>query len=352
MRGACNFSLLPAQPPLMPDLDIAALVEPAAEIGGDFVGYFPRGAELGAVARQIGIAVGDISGKGLGAALLLSGTVVALNTVAAASAAPREVARALHDAMYPYTSRSRMTIAFCYSLLAQQPGGWSMRTGSAQGAVAPLLRRASGECVWLETAGFPLGTLAGEEWRELRLDLQPGDVVLLFSDGIIEAMDERREMFGFDRLTGVMCDLPRDTDAHTIISRVGGRRAGAHRRGRGARRHDACSSARAGRLGLENHCHYQRGPAPLGQVAVVARLIFRQHQPARQPILVARRQLAPTARVALLAQPHAHRRGAQQVLDPVGAVAPACQHIQRDAAQRKPDLIVCGRPLTRPVVVR
>ena len=214
-----QLSLLPAQPPLMPDLDIAALVEPAAEIGGDFVGYFPRGAEPGAAARQIGIAVGDISGKGLGAALLLSGTVVALNTVATASAAPREVARALHDAMYPYTSRSRMTIAFCYSLLAQQPGGWSMRTVGA-GAVAPLLRRAGGECVWLETAGFPLGTLAGEEWGELQLDLRPGDVVLLFSDGIIEAMDERREMFGFDRLTGVMCDLPRDADAHTIVSRV------------------------------------------------------------------------------------------------------------------------------------
>lgn len=216
-----QLSLLPAQPPLMPDLDIAALVEPAAEIGGDFVGYFPQGAEPGAAARQIGIAVGDISGKGLGAALLLSGTVVALNTVAAASAAPHEVARALHEAMYPYTSRSRMTIAFCYSLLTQQPGGWSLRTVGA-GAVAPLLRRASGECVWLETAGFPLGTLAGEEWRDIRLELAPGDVLLLFSDGIVEAMNRQREMFGFERLTAIMCGLPHDADAHTIVGGVVG----------------------------------------------------------------------------------------------------------------------------------
>ena len=61
-----QLSLLPELPPVMPDLDIAALVLPASEIGGDFVGYFPRGADPQAsVQRQLGIAVGDISGKGL-----------------------------------------------------------------------------------------------------------------------------------------------------------------------------------------------------------------------------------------------------------------------------------------------
>ena len=61
-------------------------------------------------------------------------------------------------------------------------------------------RRAGGESVLLETAGFPLGTLAGEEWGELQLDLRPGDVVLLFTDGVVEAKNRQGEEFGFVRL--------------------------------------------------------------------------------------------------------------------------------------------------------
>src|SRR4029453_3001653 len=127
-----QLSLPPELPPVMPDLDIAALVLPASEIGGDFVGYFPRGADPEAsVQRQLGVAVGDISGKGLAAALLLSGTVVALNTVAAGGPPPTPVADAPPPPMLPSPSRSRMTIAFCYTLLTQQANGWWLRSPGA-----------------------------------------------------------------------------------------------------------------------------------------------------------------------------------------------------------------------------
>lgn len=213
-------SLLPSLPPLMPDLDIAALIEPASEIGGDFVGYFPRGAEPEQhTQRQIGIALGDISGKGLGAALLLSGTVVALNAVATAQSGPAQVARALHEAMAPYTSRSRMTIAFNYSLLTQHSAGWSLVTVGA-GTVAPLLRRADGACSWLPTAGYPLGTHAPAQWYDLRIELAPGDLLLLFSDGVVEAMNAERELFGFDRLAELVAGLDRSADAHTTVAAV------------------------------------------------------------------------------------------------------------------------------------
>jgi tetratricopeptide (TPR) repeat protein len=215
-----QLSLLPELPPVMPDLDIAALVAPASEIGGDFVGYFPHGADPDAAARrQLGVAVGDISGKGLGAALLLSGAVVALNTVAANGAAPTRVADALHAAMLPYTSRSRMTIAFCYSLLAQQEDGWSLRSTGA-GAIPPLLRRASGEIVWLETTGFPLGVFGGARYNELETALAPDDMLLMLSDGIVEAMNHRREMFGFDRLARTLADIGPGADAHDVLTTV------------------------------------------------------------------------------------------------------------------------------------
>jgi len=215
-----QLSLLPELPPVMPDLDIAALVLPAAEIGGDFVGYFPRGADPQAsVQRQLGIAVGDISGKGLGAALLLSGTVVALNTVAAGGAAPTRVADALHTAMLPYTSRSRMTIAFCYTLLTQQETAWLLRSTGA-GAIPPLLRRANGKIVWLETIGFPLGAFDGARYNEIETVLAPGDMLLMLSDGIVEAMNNEREMFGFDRLAHTLGAIAADADAHRVLSTV------------------------------------------------------------------------------------------------------------------------------------
>jgi tetratricopeptide (TPR) repeat protein len=215
-----QLSLLPELPPVMPDLDIAALVLPAAEIGGDFVGYFPRGADPEAdTQRRLGIAVGDISGKGLGAALLLSGAVVTLNTVAAGGAPPAQVAKALHDAMRPYTSRSRMNIALCYAQFTQHTGGWALCTVGA-GAVAPLLRRAAGTVEWLETTGFPLGTFAAAQPRELKVDLAPGDALLLMSDGIVEAMSPARELFGFERLAQTMANLPAATDAHGVRDAV------------------------------------------------------------------------------------------------------------------------------------
>jgi tetratricopeptide (TPR) repeat protein len=215
-----QLSLLPELPPVMPDLDIAALVLPAAEIGGDFVGYFPRGAdpETGSQ-RQLGIAVGDISGKGLGAALLLSGAVVTLNTVTAGGARPAQVAASLHEAMRPYTSRSRMNIAFCYAQLTQGAGGWALRAVGA-GAVAPLLRRDDGRVEWVETAGFPLGTFAAAQPREVRIDLTPGDTLLLMSDGIVEAMNPSRELFGFERLSRIVAALPPGTDAHGVRAAV------------------------------------------------------------------------------------------------------------------------------------
>jgi len=155
----------------------------------------------------------------LGAALLLSGAVVALNTVAATGVPPAQVATALHEAMRPYTSRSRMNIAFGYVLQDQQPGGWSLQAAGA-GAGAPLIRRASGAVAWLETAGFPLGTFAAARYHEVYADLAPGDMLLLLSDGIVAAMSQRRELFGFERLEQVVAGLDPDADAHAALTAV------------------------------------------------------------------------------------------------------------------------------------
>jgi sigma-B regulation protein RsbU (phosphoserine phosphatase) len=121
--------------------------------------------------------------------------------------------------MLPYTSRSRMTIAFCYTLLTQQQNGWWLRSTGA-GAIPPLLRRADGEITWLETIGFPLGAFAGARYSELETLLVPGDMLLMLSDGIVEAMNSEREMFGFDRLAQTLADIGTDADAHHALTTV------------------------------------------------------------------------------------------------------------------------------------
>lgn len=215
-----QLSLLPDGPPMMPDLEVAAAVLPAAEIGGDFLGYTPRGADPAAgVQRQLGLAVGDISGKGLSAALLLSGVVVALNSVAATHSAPAAVAAALNEAVRPYTTRSRMNIALLYAMLTQGQGGWGLRAVGA-GAVPPLLRRAGGETAWLETAGFPIGTAAAASYREVEAQLAPGDTLLLMSDGVIEAMSPGRELFGFEGVVAALGGVPADAGARAVLGAV------------------------------------------------------------------------------------------------------------------------------------
>lgn len=226
-------SLLPEAPPLIPDLEIAAVVLPAAEIGGDFVGYVVDSGGAGGP-RRLGLAVGDISGKGLAAALLLSGAVVALSSVASVQHAPAEVVAALHSAIEPYTRRTRMNIALSYVQLGQGPGGWWLRAMSA-GGVPPLLLRADGAISWLDTSGFPIGTFAPGSYREVAAVLAPGDVLLLMSDGVIEMMDPRRALFGFDRLARTVAACGPGQPAESYLAAI---RQALHAHAAGSPQHD------------------------------------------------------------------------------------------------------------------
>jgi serine phosphatase RsbU (regulator of sigma subunit) len=230
-----QLSLLPAAPPMMPDLEMAARVLPAAEIGGDFLAFAPRGGDpAGGVRRQIGLAVGDISGKGLGAALLLSGVIVALNSVMAAHSSPAAVASALHEAVQPYTTRSRMNIALLYTQLTQNQAGWSIQAVSA-GAVPPLLRSADGQAAFMDVGGFPVGSVATVSYREVQSQLAPGDLLVLASDGVIEMMSPRRALFGFEGLAAVLSTIPPGASASAVLLTI---LDALHRHAAGAEQHD------------------------------------------------------------------------------------------------------------------
>ncbi len=191
-----QINLLPAAAPDVPGLDIAGMSRPARQVGGDFYNYFVFDQD------HLGIAVGDVSGKGMQAALMMALSYGLLTTQVRRELAPFELLAALNVQIRPHTQRSKLNTALTFVGLKLAGGGWQLQVGNA-GLVAPLVRRRDGKVEWWDVGGLPLGTMReeGKEYEELTQSLGPGDVLILSSDGIVEAMNPDRELYGFERLT-------------------------------------------------------------------------------------------------------------------------------------------------------
>jgi serine phosphatase RsbU (regulator of sigma subunit) len=106
----------------------------------------------------------------------------------------------MNEALHPYMSPNRMNVALCYVRLESDAAGRHTAQIANAGMIAPLLWRA-GRCEYLDIGGLPLGLVRHDQgYRALRVVLQAGDVLLLSSDGIVEAMNPSRELYGFERL--------------------------------------------------------------------------------------------------------------------------------------------------------
>ena len=201
---------LPKELPKLPGWDVAAYYQPAREVGGDFYDFIelPDG--------QVGIVVGDVTDKGVPAALIMAKTHSILRADAPRLVAPSEVlARA--NTLLAAEMPPNMFVTCLYAVLDPPTG--RLRYANA-GHPLPYRRSSSGEVEELRATGMPLGLLDGMIYEENETILAPGDTVLLHSDGIAEAHDENREMFGFPRLQA-MCakdesgaDLIDDVLAH------------------------------------------------------------------------------------------------------------------------------------------
>lgn len=185
-------SLLPAETFQVPKVDIAAFSQAAHHAGGDFYNYFVFDQ------NHLGIAVGDVSGKGMQAAIMMALSFGVLTHQVRREIGPAAFLAEMNQWIYPHTRRSNLNTALCYATLKFQANAWEMRVANA-GMIAPLVRRASGKVEWLDVNGMPLGTAETIEYTEIEQRLGPGDVVILCSDGIIEAMNAGKEMYGFDR---------------------------------------------------------------------------------------------------------------------------------------------------------
>lgn len=194
-------SLLPPAAPNIPGLDIAALSLPAREVGGDLYTFYqlPDGG--------YGLAIGDVTGKGIPAALYMAVSTTMLEAKGPFIPNVAQLLSEMNTALLPHMQPNRMNIALCCVRLEQSNGSYTAHIANA-GMVAPILRRGQ-QCEYLDVGGMPVGmTRAGLPYRVLTLPLQAGDILVLSSDGIIEAMNVANELYGFERLLARVCTAP------------------------------------------------------------------------------------------------------------------------------------------------
>ena len=182
--------LLPESIPKPDGWRIAAYYGPAREVGGDFYDFleFPDG--------RIGLVVGDATGHGMPAALVMATTRGMLRAVVQSLESPGEVLAKVNEALVADIPSSTFVTCF-YAIL--EPKSGLLRYANA-GHDLPYLRHGSGEAEELRARGMPLGLMAGMSYEEKEIILAPGDSALFYSDGLVEAHNPKREMFGFPRL--------------------------------------------------------------------------------------------------------------------------------------------------------
>ncbi|HKD73947.1 MAG TPA: anti-sigma factor antagonist, partial [Ktedonobacterales bacterium] len=189
MARRIQHSFLPQGVPALSGWQITPFYQPAREVGGDFYDF------IALADGHLGLVIGDVTGKGVPAALVMATTRTMIRVVAQHASTPHEVLAQVNDLLCPDLPASMYVTCF-YAVLDPASGG--LRYANA-GHELPFHRQ--GEIVReLRAAGMPLGLMPAMTYDEGEAQLQPGDDVLLYSDGIVEAHNRRREMFGEDRL--------------------------------------------------------------------------------------------------------------------------------------------------------
>jgi serine phosphatase RsbU (regulator of sigma subunit)/predicted ester cyclase len=191
-------SSLPKEVPELEGWEISPRYQPAREVGGDFYDFHPLSE------GRLGLVVGDATGKGVPAALVMSTTcgMLQLATQASDSSSPGEVLSRVNEALLARIP-DNMFVACFYAILDPESG--SLAYANA-GHDLPYLRRRSGECEDLRARGMPLGLMPGMSYEEKEILLDVGESALFYSDGLVEAHDPKGEMFGFPRLRALVAE--------------------------------------------------------------------------------------------------------------------------------------------------
>lgn len=207
--------LLPANPPQLPGLEIAFATRPANTVAGDYYDVFPRPSSNPTDQKYL-LAVADVAGKSIPAALLMATFQASLKTLSTTPCTLSE----LVDGMNHYAcSNSQGGLRFTTAFLAEYVPRTRTLTYINAGHNSPLVRRASGTIERLATGGLPLGIQADAAYESGNLTLESGDWLVIFTDGVVEAVNERDEEYGEERLVSVL-ELSANLTPAKLLSRI------------------------------------------------------------------------------------------------------------------------------------
>ena len=203
-------SMLPRVFPAFPDrkeIELYAVLEPAMEVGGDLYDFFMVDD------HRLCFVIGDVSGNGVPAALFMAMTKIMVKTRAASDPSPASIVTHVNDAL-SVDNDSCMFVTLYLGILNLRDG--TLLTTNA-GHNQPLLKRRDGRFEWLTAQDGPIvGPMPGIAFKESTIQLGPGDELFFYTDGVTEADNDRRELFGNDRLKATLDQ----SKATTVIDRI------------------------------------------------------------------------------------------------------------------------------------
>jgi len=200
--------LLPREDPVIPGYEVAHSYRTANEIGGDYYDFLPL------ADGRVVLAIGDASGHGIGAGLLMAIANASLKTALDLDPSPAPVLDLLNRTLCR-TGDRRAFMTLFYGIL--DPATGDLEYGCA-GHPFPLLRSATGALVEIGTGAIPLGISLDTRYPVARVTVAPGELLVLYSDGLPEACGERDESFGFARLRNLV--VPPAGDLHALHDRI------------------------------------------------------------------------------------------------------------------------------------
>lgn len=192
---------LPAPPPAESGFKVVAEYSPAYDVGGDFYDLVPgaRG--------EMTVVIGDVSGKGMPAALLMSRISSEFRRIAETSSSPREILAELNRSMMQRPVGDSFVTAACLRLSARH----GTLTVANAGHMLPIVRRANGSVIAFgQPSGTPLGMLAAERYEDDEIAMKRGDMVFLMTDGLAEALDSQDDRLGTRHLLHIIKQGPHD----------------------------------------------------------------------------------------------------------------------------------------------
>jgi serine phosphatase RsbU (regulator of sigma subunit) len=187
-------SALPSRAPRLPGVDLAGYNAPCRTVGGDYYGFFPY------ADGRVALALGDVSGKGMPASLMMMGLHARVHVLAEEPGNLGSFMSRLNKATCANCPSNRF-VTFFFCVINPATGDTVFANA---GHNPPIVVRASGATELLEGGGPPLGIIAMAPYAEQRINLAPGDLLVLYSDGVTEANNANYDEFGEERFIEVL----------------------------------------------------------------------------------------------------------------------------------------------------